>query len=237
MKKKHGKKYLLKKNKINDKCQYDLKNACNIIKNLSLRNFDESIDLIINTNILNNKNKKPIIGSTKLPHGNGKTPKIAVFAKGDDIKIAKTAGADYVGSEDLINIIKNKKLKINTVISSIDMMKTVSKFGKILGPMKLMPNPKMGTVSNNIKKTINNAKHGIVNFKSDKNGILHILIGKISFTTEKLIKNIETLIDSILDNKTYSKKENFIKKITISSTMSPSISIDVNQLLSKKNNK
>ncbi len=232
--KKRGKNYLLKEKKINKKKQYNTRDACNIIKNLSLKNFDESIDLAINTNILNSKNKKLVIGSTKLPYGNGKIIKMAVFAKGEEIEIAKKSGADFVGSHDLIDIIKNKKSKINTVISSIDMMKTVSKFGKILGPMKLMPNPKMGTVSNNIKKTIENIKHGVVNFKSDKNGIIHVLIGKISFTIEKLIKNIETFIDYIINNKTYMKKENFIKKITLSSTMSPSISININHLLNKK---
>lgn len=231
--KKHGKKYTSNAKKIDNTKDYNIFDGCQTIKKLDLSKFDESIDLVFNLSA-KHKNSNSISGFLKLPHGSNKKIILAVFTKENNIKMAKKYGADLVGNEDLAEKIKNNKnIKIDKVIATPDTMTTVSKLGKILGPKKLMPNPKTGTVTNNLKKAILDNKSGIVLIKTDKNHIIHTTIGKISLSTKHLLENILAITQYILNMKPLINKEQYIKKITISSTMSPSININVIKTLSQ----
>ncbi|WP_343189486.1 50S ribosomal protein L1 [Buchnera aphidicola] len=208
------------KNKNN---KYNFIEAIKLLKKISTRKFNESIDIAINLGIDPKKTDQNIKGTINLPYGNGKKKKIAVFS---DKK--KIIDADFIGLEDLAKKIKENKIKFDIIIATPQTMKIVGKLGPILGPKGLMPNIKFGTITNNIEKTIKKIKKGQINYKNDKNGILHLSIGKINFNNKYLKKNFQTCITTIKKNKPTTSKGIYIKKIFISSTMSPSLKINKN---------
>ncbi|XRY30667.1 MAG: 50S ribosomal protein L1 [Buchnera aphidicola (Tetraneura akinire)] len=208
------------------KRKYKVEEGIKLLKKISLVKFTESFDVILQLGIDPKKSDQNVRGTTILPHGTGKKIKIAVFSQGENALIAKKNGADFVGTEELVKNIKEKKIKFDIVISSPDTMHIVSKISSILGPRGLMPNPKLGTVTENIKKSIKNFKNGQIRYKNEKNGILHTTIGKIDFPTKNLKNNFTTLLESVKRSKPTTSKGIFVKKIFFSTTMGPAIAID-----------
>ena len=209
---------------------YELIEAIKILKDNSYVKFTESLEIAINLKIDSEKTDQNIRGVMNLPNGTGKDIKVAVMAKGDKSEEAKSAGADIVGEEDLIQQISKGNIKFDILIASPDMMPSVGKVAKILGPKGLMPNPKLGTVTQDIGKAVKNAKSGQVQYKNDKAGIVHAGIGKLSFKEEDLIQNIKAFYQSILKSKPDSVKGSFIKKVTIASTMGFGLQINAGDL-------
>ena len=204
---------------------YSVKEAISVIKKSKKLKFDETLDIAINLGVDPKHADQIVKGVVKLPHGTGKAVKVAVFAKDEKAKEAKDAGADFVGSEDLANQLEKSEIKVDRVIATPDMMATVGKLGKVLGPKGLMPNPKLGSVTLDLKKIIEDIKDGLIEFKADKAGTVHAGIGKISFTDEKLEKNIENFVDAIIKAKPTGAKGNYLKDMYISSTMGPSLKL------------
>ena len=200
--------------------------AVKILKSKSTVKFVETVDVSINLGIDAKKSDQNIRGSLVLPNGTGKSVKVAVFCDGDDAKKAKEAGADIVGMEDLVDLVKKGEFDFDVIIATPDTMKIVSPLGQILGPKGLMPNPKVGTVSKDVEKAVKNAKSGQVQFRTDKAGIVHCPIGKVEFTDEMLVENLRALIDVILKAKPSSAKGKYLKKISLSSSMGPSLELD-----------
>ncbi len=200
--------------------------AIKILKNKSSVKFVESLDVSINLGIDAKKSDQNIRGSLVLPNGTGKTVKDAVFCDGDDAKKAKDAGADMVGMEDLVDLAKKGDFDFDVVIATPDTMRVVSPLGQILGPKGLMPNPKVGTVSKDVEKAVRNAKSGQVQYRTDKGGIVHCSIGKVEFTEDMLAENLRALIAEIIKAKPSSAKGKYLKKISLSSSMGPSLELD-----------
>ncbi|HNS33310.1 MAG TPA: 50S ribosomal protein L1 [bacterium] len=210
---------------------YDIEEAVDKIKGFHSSKFDETVELSINLGLDVKKLQQPVRNSVVLPHGAGKTVKILVFASGENAIKAKNLGADYVGEQDLTEKIKGGFLDFDAVIATPDMMKLVSPLGKILGPRGLMPNPKTGTVTNNLENIISEIKKGRIDFKMDKDGNLHIPVGKVSFDREKLVENIKAALDSVVAAKPPSAKSNYIRSSSLSLTMSPSIRFGTGKIL------
>ncbi|MDR3162875.1 MAG: 50S ribosomal protein L1 [Helicobacteraceae bacterium] len=210
---------------------YSLDNASKKIVELKSAKFDETVELAIWLNVDPRHSDQMIRGAVVLPHGTGKTVRVAVFAKGDKAKEALEAGADVVGESDLAEEVTKGSVNFDIVIATPDMMGIVGKIGKILGPKGLMPNPKTGTVTMDVKKAVKDAKGGQVNFKVDKKGNIHAGIGKASFNSEKLKENAETLLKALNRMKPATAKGRYMKKAAMSLTMSPSIMLDVNELI------
>ena len=208
-----------------DKVYQDL-DAIKILKGKSSVKFVESLDVSINLGIDAKKSDQNIRGSLVLPNGTGKSVKVAVFCDGDDAKKAKAAGADMVGMEELVDLAKKGDFDYDVVIATPDTMRIVSPLGQILGPKGLMPNPKVGTVSKDVEKAVKNAKSGQVQFRTDKGGIVHCSIGKVEFTEEMLVENLRALIAEIVKAKPSSAKGKYLKKISLSSSMGPSLELD-----------
>ena len=223
---KNSKKQKLIKEKIKEKTIHKLEEAVDISKKFASKKFDESLDISIILGIDAKKSDQQIRGVTSLPKMPKKNIKIAVFADGDDIEKAKKAGAEIVGGDDLIDTIKKGELNFDKCISTPKMMVKVSSLGQILGPKGLMPNPKLGTVTNDIDNAIKNVKLGQVEYKTDKAGIIHASVGKISFSADELKKNIEFLLQEIKKKKPETSKGIFIKKFFINSTMGPGLQVD-----------
>jgi large subunit ribosomal protein L1 len=200
--------------------------AIKILKEKSSVKFVESLDVSINLGVDGNKSDQNIRGSLVLPNGTGKSVKVAVFCDGEDAKKAKTAGADMIGMEDLVDLAKKGDFDFDVVIATPETMKIVSPLGQILGPKGLMPNPKVGTVSKDVAKAVKNAKSGQVQYRTDKSGIVHCSIGKVEFTEEKLAENLRALITEVVKAKPSSAKGKYLKKISLSSSMGPSLLID-----------
>jgi large subunit ribosomal protein L1 len=210
---------------------YDIEEAIQILKTSSKVKFNESVDLSVNLGIDATKSDQGVRGSSTLPHGIGKSMKVVAFADGEDEKIAKDAGADIVGFEDLIDQVKkDKDLDADIVVATPDCMKKMGQLGRILGPKNLMPNPKEGTVTKNIGEAVSKAKKGQIRYKNDKAGIIHTIVGKIDFDTQKLIDNISSLITDLNKSKPASAKGKYMKNITISSTMGPGIKVDLSSV-------
>jgi large subunit ribosomal protein L1 len=200
--------------------------AIKIIKEKSSVKFVESLDVAINLGIDAKKSDQNIRGSLVLPNGTGKSVKVAVFCDGDDAKKATSAGADTVGMEDLVDLIKKGDFDYDVIIATPETMKLVSPLGQVLGPKGLMPNPKVGTVSKDVEKAVKNAKSGQVQYRTDKSGIVHCSIGKVEFTEDKLAENLKALIAEVIKAKPSSAKGKYLKKISLSSSMGPSLTID-----------
>jgi large subunit ribosomal protein L1 len=205
---------------------YPLQEALKIIKENATAKFNESIDVSINLGIDAKKSDQAVRGSVVLPQGTGKSMRVAVFAQGDKAQQARDAGADLVGMDDLANEIKAGKMDFDVVIATPDAMRVVGQLGQILGPRGLMPNPKVGTVAQDVTQAIKNAKAGQVQYRTDKAGILQCTIGRASFTVEALEENLKALVDAVNKSKPASSKGIFLRKLSLSSTMGAGIRID-----------
>ena len=210
---------------------YSLEEAMNIFQSVKSNNFDESVDIALRLGIDSGKSDQNVRGAITLPHSLGKTVIVAVFADGDQAKDAKDAGADLVGFEDLIEQVKkDKDLVADIVVATPDCMKKMGQLGRILGPKNLMPNPKEGTVTKNIGEAVSKAKKGQIRYKNDKAGIIHTIVGKLDFDTQKLADNVASLISDLNKYKPATAKGKYMKNITISSTMGPGIRVDLSSV-------
>ncbi len=234
---KRGKKYRKALELVDRKKLYSLEEAVDLLKKVaevSQRNFDETVELAMRLNVDPKYADQMVRGSVVLPHGLGKPIKVLVLAEGEDAKKAEEAGADYVGGENLINkILKEEWIDYDVVIATPEIMPKVAKLGRILGPRGLMPSPKTGTVTKNIEQAIKDAKKGRVEFKVDKAGNIHMPVGKVSFDKEKLLENLYTAIDAVVRARPPGAKGQYVKTMTVSTTMGPGIKLDVNQVLKK----
>lgn len=221
-------------NKVDCKKIYDITTASATIKSLASAKFDETVEVALSLGVDPRHADQMIRGAVVLPNGTGKKVRVAVFAKGAKADEAKAAGADVVGDEDLAEQIKNGDLNFDMVIATPDMMALVGKVGRILGPKGLMPNPKTGTVTMDISKAVSNAKSGQVNYRVDKKGIIHAPVGKASFEAKKLEENIIALVKNINKQKPASAKGKYIKNATLSLAMSPSLTLDAQELMDMK---
>lgn len=210
--------------------QYPISEAIAILKEFATVKFAETVDVAVNLGIDTKKSDQTIRGATTLPHGSGKTVRVAVFAGGNNADAAKAAGAEFVGMDDLAAQIKGGMMDFDVVIAAPDAMRVVGQLGQVLGPRGLMPNPKTGTVTPDVAGAVKNAKAGQVRFRADKNGIVHGGIGKISFDGKAIKENLEALLADLKKAKPASSKGIYMKKITISTTMGPGIVIDQSSL-------
>jgi large subunit ribosomal protein L1 len=225
-----GKKFRAVREKIETGKEYALEDAIRLVKETSYAKFDETIDLAVNLGIDSRKSEQMVRGTVVLPHGIGKKVRVLVFAKGEKEKEAIDAGADFVGAENLVEKISKGWLDFDKTIATPDIMGIVGKLGKILGPRGLMPNPKLGTVTFDIARAVKEIKAGKVEYKTEKAGIVHVPIGKVSFDNKKLSDNARTVIESIIKAKPATSKGKYLKKLSISSTMGPGIAVDVASL-------
>jgi large subunit ribosomal protein L1 len=225
-----GKKIKAAKEKIERIRDYSLDEAIRIVKESSYAKFDETVDLAFNLGIDPKKSDQMVKGSVVLPHGIGKKVKVLVFAKGEKEKEAADAGADIIGAEDLVEKISKGWLDFDKTVATPDMMGLVGKLGKILGPRGLMPNPKLGTVTFDISRAVKEIKAGKVEYKAEKAGIIHVSIGKVSFDNQKLFDNARAVVDSVVRAKPATSKGKYLKKISISSTMGPGVTVDIASL-------
>ena len=209
---------------------YSVQDAVNLLKEVSSVKFDESVEVAVNLGVDARKSDQHVRGSTVLPKGTGKTVRVAVFAEGENAKIAKAAGADTVGFEDLAEAMQKGDINYGVVIATPDAMPIVGKLGKALGPRGLMPNPKVGTVTKDVEQAVKNAKGGQVRYRTDKNGIIHCIIGKVSFDSDSLIENLHTLLTDLVKIKPSSAKGAYLKKLSLSTTMGPGLLIDQTSL-------
>ncbi|MBZ9613866.1 50S ribosomal protein L1 [Rheinheimera maricola] len=206
------------RSKVDSTREYDINEAVALLKELTAGKFLESVDVAVNLGIDARKSDQNVRGATVLPHGTGRTVRVAVFTQGANAEAAKAAGADIVGMEDLAEQVKKGVMDFDVVIASPDAMRVVGMLGQILGPRGLMPNPKTGTVTPNVAEAVKNAKAGQVRYRNDKNGIIHSTIGKIDFDADKLKENLEALLIALKRGKPSVAKGIYIKKVTISST-------------------
>ncbi len=216
--------------KIDKKKLYALSDALELLKSCATVRFDESVELAVNLGVDAKKSDQAVRGSSVLPQGTGKTLRVAVFARGDQADAAKSAGADVVGCDDLAERMQAGEMDFDVVIATPDTMPIVSKLGRILGPRGLMPNPKVGTVSADAERAVKNAKAGQVRYRTDKNGIIHCVIGKASFEVSALKENFEYLLADLIKAKPSSAKGVYFKKISLSTTMGPGIAVDQSSL-------
>ena len=224
-----GKKYAKSKENFGDLANVSLDEAVELIKSNASAKFDETIDIAINLGVDPKHVDQMVRGVCSLPHGNGKSVRVAVFAKGEKADEAKKAGADIVGAEDLMETVQSGKIEFDRCIATPDMMPIVGRLGKVLGPRNLMPNPKVGTVTMELEKAISSAKSGEVQFKVEKSGVVQVGLGKVSFDKQKITENISAFVESVNKAKPSGAKGSYLKRISISSTMGPSITIDNGQ--------
>jgi large subunit ribosomal protein L1 len=224
---KRGKNYIKAQKKVNPTEAYNLSRACAVLKETKRAKFDESADVAINLGVDPRHADQMVRGAIVLPHGTGKKIRVAVFAKGSKADEAKAAGADVVGAEDLATKIENGFMDFDRVIAHPELMAVVGKLGRVLGPRGLMPNPKVGTVTVDIGRAVEEAKGGKVEFRVDKTGTIHAPFGRASFDLEKLHQNLKTLLEAVLKAKPHSLKGQYMKKVVISFTMGPGVKVDV----------
>ncbi len=205
---------------------YPAEDAFSLLKEVSRIKFVESVDVTVNLGVDPRKSDQVVRGSTVLPHGIGKTVRVAVFAQGANAEAATAAGADRVGFEDLAEEIKGGKMDFDVVIASPDAMRVVGQLGKILGPRGLMPNPKVGTVTADVAEAVRNAKAGQVRYRTDKGGIIHCPLGRVDFESVKLRENLEALLGNLMKAKPSTSKGIYMRKVTVSTTMGPGLVVD-----------
>jgi large subunit ribosomal protein L1 len=222
-----GKKLREAKAKVDRTRLYPVEEAIALVKDVSTAKFDETVDVSVRLGVDPRKADQMVRGAVVLPNGLGKTVRVLVFAKGEKVQEAKDAGADYVGADDLVAKIQEGWFEFDTAIATPDMMGTVGKIGKLLGPRGLMPNPKVGTVTFDVGRAVNEAKSGKVEYRVEKAGIVHAPLGKVSFPAEKLQENLISLVDALVKAKPSTSKGVYLKKISLSSTMGPGVNIDV----------
>ena len=222
----HSKRYNSNFEKINRDKEYSLEEAAELLSSFSHPKFDESVELAINLGVDPKHADQIVRGTVALPNGIGKDIKVLVFARDDLAEEAKNAGADFVGADDMVEKVKGGWTDIDVVVAAPDMMAEVGKLGKILGPRGLMPNPKIGTVTKDIAKAVTEVKAGKIEFRVEKNGIIHNSIGKISFHKEKIVENAKVFVNAILKAKPQAAKGVYMKKVTMTSTMGPGIKLD-----------
>ena len=222
----HSKRYNSNFEKINRDKEYSLEEAAELLSSFSHPKFDESVELAINLGVDPKHADQIVRGTVALPNGIGKDIKVLVFARDDLAEEAKNAGADFVGADDMVEKIKGGWTDIDVVVAAPDMMAEVGKLGKILGPRGLMPNPKIGTVTKDIAKAVTEVKAGKIEFRVEKNGIIHNSIGKVSFSKEKIVENAKVFLGAILKARPQAAKGLYMKKITMTSTMGPGIKLD-----------
>jgi large subunit ribosomal protein L1 len=227
---KHGKKWRKVRELVDKTKEYGLSEAIEFLKANSYVKYDESVEIAVNLGVDPRKSEQAVRGAVVVPHGLGKTVRVLAFVQGDKEREAKEAGADYTGSEDIADKIKDGWLDFDAVVATPDQMKVVGKLGKILGTRGLMPNPKVGTVTMDIGKAIKELKAGKVEFRVDKAGILHAAIGKLSFDTNKLVDNTKTFMEAVLKAKPSAAKGQYVKKVSMTSTMGQGLKLNVNEL-------
>ena len=223
---KHGKKYLESKKRVHSKENANLSDAVSKVLESSYVKFDETVDVAVRLGVDPRHADQMIRGTVVLPNGLGKEVKVLVFAKGEKEKEALDAGADYVGNDDILEKIKGGWLDFDKAVATPDMMGNVGKIGKLLGPRGLMPNAKTGTVTFDVGRAVNELKAGKIEFKTEKTGIVHVPMGKVSFGAEKLVQNISAFLEMIIKMKPSSSKGSYLKGIAISTTMGPGIKVD-----------
>ncbi len=228
-----SKRYKALSEKIEDK-DYSLAEACDLLKDLKSAKFDESVEVALNLNVDPRHADQMIRGAVVLPHGTGKTVRVAVFAKGAKMDEAKEAGADIVGNDDLVESVQAGNIDFDVLIATPDCMGLVGKLGRILGPKGLMPNPKTGTVTMDVTKAVSDAKGGQVSYRVDKKGNMQAGVGKVSFSKEALKENVEAFLSAINKAKPASSKGRYITNAAISLTMSPSVRVDTAELMDIK---
>ena len=216
--------------KVNKTRQYAIDEALELLKELSTAKFDESVDVAVNLGVDPRKSDQNVRGSSVLPHGTGKDVRVAVFTQGENAEKAKEAGADAVGMQDLAEAMKGGDLNYDVVIASPDAMGVVGQLGQLLGPRGLMPNPKVGTVSPDVATAVRNAKAGQVRYRTDKGGIVHASIGKASFDVNALRENLEHLLVDLKKAKPSTAKGQYLKKVSVSTTMGAGVSVDQSSL-------
>ena len=225
-----GKQFKASKDKVDRTKLYPVDEALALVKEMAYAKFDESVDVSVKLGVDPRKADQMVRGAVVLPNGLGKTIRVLVFAKGEKVLEAQEAGADYVGGDDLVEKIKGGWFEFDTAIATPDMMGTVGKIGKLLGPRSLMPNPKVGTVTFEVARAVSEAKSGKVEYRVEKAGIVHAPVGKVSFDAEKLKGNLVTLMDALFKAKPSTAKGTYVKKVTISATMGPGVNIDIPEL-------
>ena len=229
-----GKKINEAREKVERGKEYSIEDAIGRVKKASFTKFNETVDMAVNLGIDAKKTDQMVRSAVVLPHGLGKKVRIVVFAKGEKEKEARDAGADYVGAEDLIEKIQQGWFDFDKVVATPDIMGLVGKLGKLLGPRGLMPNPKLGTVTFDLAKAVKEIKAGKVEYKTEKAGLIHVPIGKVSFDDQKLIENAMAVIDAIIKAKPPTSKGKYLKKVAVSSTMGPGVKVDVGRLTAAK---
>jgi large subunit ribosomal protein L1 len=208
-----------------------IEDAVKILKKFSKAKFDESVEISFYLGVDPKQSNQVVRGTVSLPHGTGRDVRVLVFCRGEESKAAEEAGADYIGADELINKVAGGWTEFDVVIAHPNMMKDISKLGKVLGPRGLMPSPKVGTVTQDLAKAVKEVKKGKVEFKSDKTSGLHLACGKISFDETKLVENINTVIKTVVDYKPQTAKGTYIKNVAISTTMGPGVQVDLSSVL------
>lgn len=223
---KNGKKYQEAAKQVNRDNLLEPVEAIGTVKKIASAKFDETVEVAVKLGVDPRHADQQVRGAVVLPHGTGKTAKVLVFAKGDKAKEAEAAGADFVGAEDMISKIEGGWVGFDVAVATPDMMGTVGKLGRMLGPKGLMPNPKTGTVTFDVDRAVKEIKAGKIEYRTDKSGIIHAPIGKVSFDEEKLIENYYTLLDTLMKAKPSAAKGQYIRSVTLASTMGPGVKVN-----------
>lgn len=231
---KFGKKYQEAQKLIDKQKLYEADEAVELVKKTATAKFDESVEVAVRLGVDPKHADQQVRGAVVLPHGTGKTARVLVFAKGEKAKEAEVAGADYVGAEDLVAKIQEGWADFDVAVATPDMMGTVGKLGKILGPRGLMPNPKVGTVTMDVTRAVNEIKAGKIEYRTDKAGNIHAPIGKVSFEADKLLVNLHTLIDTLVKVKPSAAKGQYLRAVTLSTTMGPGVKVNPLRVTAKK---